>query len=125
MTAEHTRLQAFMANLLDLGPEDERAPLVIGPVAIDLGHRRVTRDGEPVHLTPKEFAVLAELAKYPDRVLSHAHLLKTAWGPAQEKQVEYLRVTVRALRQKLEQDPANPALILNEPAVGYRLGVAP
>jgi two-component system sensor histidine kinase KdpD len=74
-----------------------------------------------VHLTPKEYAVLAELAKHPGRVLSHAHLLRTAWGPAQEKQSDYLRVTVRALRQKLEADPSNPRLIVNEPAVGYRL----
>ena len=79
------------------------------------------RDGEDVHLTPKEYAVLAELAKHPGRVLSHEHLLRTAWGPAQERQTEYLRVAVRALRQKLERNPARPELILNEPAVGYRL----
>jgi two-component system sensor histidine kinase KdpD len=54
-------------------------------------------------------------------VLTHAHLLRTAWGPAQEAQTEYLRVAVRALRQKLERDPARPRLIVNEPAVGYRL----
>jgi two-component system sensor histidine kinase KdpD len=75
-----------------------------------------------VHLTPKEYAVLAELAKQPGRVLSHAHLLRTAWGPAQERQTEYLRVAIRALRQKLEREPARPELILNEPGVGYRLG---
>jgi two-component system sensor histidine kinase KdpD len=74
-----------------------------------------------VHLTPKEYAVLAELAKHPGRVLSHAHLLRSAWGPAHENQADYLRVAVRALRQKLEADPSQPALILNEPAVGYRL----
>ena len=74
-----------------------------------------------MHLTPKEYAVLAELAKHPGRVLSHDHLLRTVWGPAQERQTEYLRVAVRALRQKLERNPARPELILNEPAVGYRL----
>ncbi len=63
--------------------------------------------GEQVHLTPKEYAVLAELAKHPGRVLTHAHLLRTVWGPAQEKQTEYLRVAVRALRQKLERDPSS------------------
>jgi two-component system sensor histidine kinase KdpD len=84
----------------------------------------VTRDGREVHLTPKEYAVLAELAKHPGRVLGHAHLLRAAWGPAQEKQTEYLRVAVRALRQKLEQDPSHPRLIINEPGVGYRLLVA-
>jgi two-component system sensor histidine kinase KdpD len=82
----------------------------------------VFRDGQEVHLTPKEFAVLAELAKHSGRVLTHAHLLRTAWGPAQESQIDYLRVAVRALRQKLERNPSEPRLIINEPAVGYRLG---
>ena len=90
-------------------------------MTIDLFHRAVSRSGEEVHLTPKEYAVLAELAKYPGRVLSHAHLLRAAWGPAHESQTDYLRVAVRALRQKLEADPARPKLILNEPGVGYRL----
>ena len=62
-----------------------------------------------------------ELAKHPGRVLTHAHMLRTAWGPAQEDQTEYLRVAVRALRQKLEENPSTPRLIVNEPAVGYRL----
>ena len=65
--------------------------------------------------------MLAELAKHPGRVLTHAHLLRTAWGPAQEGQIEYLRVAVRALRQKLEPDPRSRRLIVNEPGVGYRL----
>ena len=92
-------------------------------MTIDLFRREVSRNGEPIHLTPKEYAVLAELAKHPGRVLSHSHLLRTAWGPAQENQAEYLRVAIRGLRQKLEGDPAKPKLILNEPAVGYRLVV--
>ena len=65
--------------------------------------------------------MLAELAKHRGRVLTHSHLLRSAWGPAQERQTDYLRVAIRALRQKLEPDPANPTLIVNEPAVGYRL----
>jgi DNA-binding response OmpR family regulator len=81
----------------------------------------VLKDGEEVHLTPKEYALLAELAKHAGRVLTHGQLLRTVWGSAQERQIEYLRVAVRSLRQKLERDPASPELILNEPAVGYRL----
>ena len=65
--------------------------------------------------------MLAELAKHPGRVLTHAHLLRTVWGPAQERQTDYLRVAIRALRQKLEAIPPSPKLIINEPAVGYRL----
>ncbi|MGJ3647829.1 response regulator [Sphingomonas sp. GlSt437] len=95
--------------------------LVTGDITIDLDHRRVTRGGADVHLTPKEYAVLAELARRPDRVISHAHLLRTVWGPAHESQVDYLRIVIRGLRQKLEADPAAPALIRNEPGVGYRL----
>jgi two-component system sensor histidine kinase KdpD len=118
---EVSRLRTYLANLIDVGSDSDEAPVEAQGVRIDLARRLVTRDGADVKLTPKEYRVLAELAKYPDRVLTHAHLLRAAWGPAQEKQVDYLRVAVRALRQKLERDPANPVLILNEPAVGYRL----
>lgn len=92
-----------------------------GALRIDLEHRRVFRDLEEVHLTPKEYAVLAELARRPDRVLSHTQLLTSVWGPAQADRVEYLRIAVRGLRQKLEADPSQPKLIVNEMAVGYRL----
>jgi two-component system sensor histidine kinase KdpD len=118
---EAVKLDRYIADLVELGPVADQQPIEAGTLKIDLFHRSVTRSGEEVHLTPKEYAVLSELAKHPGRVLSHAHLLRTAWGPAQEKQTEYLRVAVRALRQKLEPDPAHPALIINEPGVGYRL----
>ena len=121
VSSEAARLQRYLDNLLELGPAPDQKPIEALGVVIDLARRTVLRNGEPVHLTPKEYAVLAELAKYPGRVLNHAHLMKSAWGPAYERQTEYLRVAVRALRQKLENDPANPKLIVNEPAVGYRL----
>jgi two-component system sensor histidine kinase KdpD len=118
---EAVKLDRYIADLVELGPVSDEQSIETGNVKIDLFHRSVTRSGEEVHLTPKEYAVLAELAKHPGRVLSHAHLLRAAWGPAQEKQTEYLRVAVRALRQQLEPDPAHPMLIINEPGVGYRL----
>ena len=121
IAAETARLDRYLSNLLELEPESEQRPIEVKGVAIDMVQRRVTRDGKEVHLTPKEYSVLSELAKHPGRVLSHAHLLRSAWGPAQESQTEYLRVAIRALRQKLERDPANPEIIRNEPAVGYRL----
>ncbi len=120
--AEVSRLERYLANLQDLTPEEDRKAVEIGDVTIDLFRRIVLRGGEAVHLTPKEYGVLAELAKHPGRVLSHAHLLRTVWGPAQEKQIDYLRVAIRGLRQKLEREPSQPELIRNEPAVGYRLG---
>jgi two-component system sensor histidine kinase KdpD len=119
--SEVSKLQRYLSNLLELGPEADQAPIQAGDVTIDLFRRYVSKNGEQVHLSPKEYGVLAELAKHPGRVLTHAHLLRAVWGPAQEKQTEYLRVAVRALRQKLESDPAHPAIIINEPAVGYRL----
>ncbi len=98
-----------------------RTLVATGDVEIDLERRRVRRAGDDVHLSPKEYDVLAELAKKPDRVIGHRQLLRTVWGPAHEDHVDYLRIVVRNLRQKLETDPARPRLITNEPGVGYRL----
>ncbi len=119
--SEIAKVQRYLSDLLELGPDADQKPIQAGHVTIDLFHRSVSKGGEPVHLSPKEYGVLAELAKHAGRVLTHAHLLRTVWGPAQEKQIEYLRVAVRGLRQKLEDDPATPGIIINEPAVGYRL----
>jgi two-component system sensor histidine kinase KdpD len=121
VASEAAMLDRYIDNLVNLSPGSDQEPVEVGPITIDLYRRSVSREGAEVHLTPKEYAVLAELAKHPGRVLTHAHLLRSVWGPAQERQVEYLRVAVRALRQKLETDPAHPAIIINEPAVGYRL----
>ena len=104
-----------------LAGEAERQTVAVGALVIDLLGRTVHRDGTEVHLTPKEWIVLAELAKAPGRVITHQHLLRTGWGAAQECHTEYLRVLMRSLRQKLEPDPSRPAMLINEPGVGYRL----
>jgi two-component system sensor histidine kinase KdpD len=119
--SETSKLERYISNLLELEPFSEQEPIRAGGVTIDLFQRMVSKDGQDVHLTPKEYAVLAELAKHPGRVLTHEHLLRTVWGPAQERQIEYLRVAIRSLRQKLETNPAQPQAIVNEPSVGYRL----
>lgn len=121
MAGEVASLDRYVDNLVELAPADEQEPIMVGDLAIDLHRRTVRRQGADVHLTPKEYGVLAELARHLGRVLSHEHLLRVVWGPAHAGQVDYLRVAIRALRQKLEDDPARPALIVNEPAVGYRL----
>ena len=104
-----------------LASDAERQVVELGAVTVDLLARNVTRDGAEVHLTPKEWDLLAELANHPGRVLTHEFLLRSVWGPAHVGQTEYLRVAIRALRQKLEAQPSQPALIINEPGVGYRL----
>ena len=121
IVSEILKLDRYVENLADLAPGGDQEPIEAGPVRIDLHNRTVTKDGEPVHLTPKEYSVLAELAKQRGRVLTHAQLLRSIWGPAQERQIEYLRVAIRSLRQKLEAEPSRPSLIVNEPSVGYRL----
>jgi two-component system KDP operon response regulator KdpE len=98
-------------------------PLVFGTVTIDLEARLVVKDGEPVHLTPTEFALLRELALAPGRLLSHAVLLRKVWGPGYETETEYTRVYVRRLRAKLE-DEGGPPLIVTEPRAGYRMAAA-
>ncbi|WBO22968.1 response regulator [Sphingomonas abietis] len=117
------RVRAGLRHRLDAQGAEHH--VAAGDVLIDLDRRRVTRAGEEVHLAPKEYGVLALLAARPDRVLSHAQILRDVWGPAQADRVEYLRIVVRALRQKLEADPARPALIVNELGVGYRLRPEP
>jgi two-component system sensor histidine kinase KdpD len=118
---EASKLQRYVSNLIDVGSDSGEELVKVGGLRIDLFRRKVSNNGQDVHLTPKEYAVLAELAKHPGQVLTHAQLLRSAWGPAQQGQTEYLRVAIRALRQKLERDPARPEIIINEPAVGYRL----
>ena len=94
--------------------------LTLGPIRYDPAARRVCRGDADIRLTPKEFALFAELARHPGRVITHRHLLRAIWGEAHIHDVEYLRVTMRGLRAKLEDDPAHPKLLLNDPGVGYR-----
>lgn len=91
-----------------------------GPLQIDLAAHAVTLNGALMHLTPKEFDLLELLARNPGRVMTHRQLLKQVWGPANVEDLPYLRVYVGQLRQKIEVDPAAPALILTEPGIGYR-----
>jgi len=91
-----------------------------GEVEVDLVLRRVSRAGELVRLSPREYDLLARLAEGGGKVMTHQQLLTAVWGPANAQDVQYLRVFVGHLRQKLEADPAAPKLIVTEPGVGYR-----
>ena len=102
--------------------QDEGGPAVVttGDLTVDLVKRLVTRAGAPIRLSPREYALLAQLVQGGGKVVTHRHLLTAVWGPAHEEDVQYLRVFVGQLRQKIEPDPTAPALILTEPGVGYR-----
>lgn len=93
----------------------------IGDLEIDTVRHRVTRGGEDVKLTPKEFELLSFLARHAGKVVTHRQVLSAVWGPAHADDTQYLRVYVGQLRQKLEPRPEEPAIILTEPGVGYRL----
>jgi two-component system KDP operon response regulator KdpE len=101
-------------------PEDARLVIAIRDVEIDLASQQVLKAGRPVHLTPTEFALLRELATNRGKLLSHAHLLRRVWGHGYETETEYVRVYVRRLRAKLEDDGGAP-LILTQPRAGYRI----
>ena len=102
--------------------QQEPAPPVVhaGDLVIDLPRRLVTRAGEPVRLSPKEYELLAKLAEADGKVLTHKELLLSIWGPAHVEDMQYLRVFIGQLRQKIEADPAVPRLILTQPGIGYR-----
>ena len=95
--------------------------LSVGDVTMDLIARTVTKAGKEVHLTPKEYGVLAQLARFPGRVITHNQIMREVWPHEHEHHVEYLRVLIRTLRQKLETDPQQPRIICNELGIGYRL----
>lgn len=115
------RLRAALRHRAGPALAAAEEPIVIGDLSIDLHRRIITRAGEEVHLPPKEYALLAELARNLGCVLTHGQLLRSVWGPAHMQDVEYLRVAARGLRMKLEPDPAKPMLIRNEPGIGYRM----
>lgn len=92
-----------------------------GGVQVDLASHEVTRDGEAVHLTPIEFRLLTALIRGHGKVLTHQHLLHETWGAAYSDRPHYLRVYMMQLRQKLEEDAAQPKYLLTELQVGYRL----
>jgi two-component system KDP operon response regulator KdpE len=98
------------------------APVVeLGELAVDLERRLVTLRGKPVSLTPTEFELLRLFVRNEGKLLTHPTILREVWGPAYGTESHYLHVYVSQLRQKLEQDPARPRLLLTEPGAGYRL----
>jgi two-component system KDP operon response regulator KdpE len=115
-------LARLRAALRHSAPDHAPAPRYEAEgVVVDLDKRRVTRDGQSLKLTPKEFDLLAVLVRHAGRVVTHRQILAAVWGPAHADDTQYLRVFVGQLRAKIEPNPDLPRLILTEPGIGYRL----
>jgi two-component system KDP operon response regulator KdpE len=98
--------------------------LRIGDLEIDAVRHRVSRAGNELKLTPKEFELLSFLARHAGRVVTHRQILAAVWGPAHTEDTQYLRVYVGQLRQKIEAKADEPRIILTEPGIGYRIAEA-
>jgi two-component system KDP operon response regulator KdpE len=111
------------AALRRAGPSEEPS-LSIDGLELDLAGHRVSRQGEEIHLTPKEFDLLRVLARNRGRLMTHRALLGEVWGHAYEEDTHTLRVHIANLRRKIEPDPAAPRYIRTDPGVGYRFAAS-
>ncbi len=101
--------------------QSESPVFSVGELNVDLASRKITARGEPVHLTPTEFRLLATLIQHAGKVVTHRQLLTEVWGPDSLDETHSLRVYMAKLRDKIEVDSARPQYLLTEPGVGYRL----
>ena len=113
------RIRAALRNRL--AQQVEEPVFRTGGLLVDLARRQVSVDGREVRLTPNEYELLRVLVTHAGKVVTHQHLLREVWGPADVDQTHYVRVYVGQLRQKIEADSSRPRYILTEPGVGYRL----
>ncbi len=116
-------LARVRAALRRVTVRDDSPSVRFGDIEVNLALREITRAGERVHLTPREYDILALLAAHPGRVLTHATMLREIWGPAYVGETQYLRVHMASLRQKLETEPGRPRHLVTETGVGYRLRI--
>ncbi len=117
------RLRVAERHVRERNADTAAARIEVGELAIDLATRQVTRAGAEVHLTPIEYKLLSVLALHLGKVITHRQLLREVWGAAHVESPQYLRIYMRALRRKIEADPARPKLLLTEVGVGYRLAL--
>ena len=119
-------LLARVRNALRHRPSVQEAPVfTVGDLQIDLSARTVKKGKENIKLTATEYALLALLVRNAGRVLTHNYILEQVWGPTFSEESQYTRVYVGQLRNKIEDDPANPKLIVTEAGIGYRLNTEP
>ena len=113
------RIRAAVRRVQAPGVAEDQ-PIVIGEIALNPSRRSVTKRGQAIHLTRKEFDILHCLMSRAGRVITYARLLTAVWGAESREEVEYLRTFVRQLRKKIEDDPAHPVYLLTDIYVGYR-----
>jgi len=101
-------------------PSEEEAVIETDDFRVDLSAKRITRDGEVVHLTPTEWHLVEILVRNPDKLVGQRQLLQDVWGPRYEQETNYLRVYMAQIRRKLEPDPSRPRYFITEPGMGYR-----
>jgi len=115
------RVRAILKRANKDAAEATEGEILCGELHIDLARRRVTRNGDNIHLTRTEYNLLHQLAMHQNQVLLHDQLLSAVWGPEYRDDLDYLRAYIRYLRRKIEPDPANPRYIITSPGVGYML----
>jgi two-component system KDP operon response regulator KdpE len=98
-----------------------RARFKAGDLEINFADRRVFLQGDEVRLTPREYDLLRALARYAGRVVTHRQLMAAVWGPSAQIDAQFVRVLVGQVRQKIEEEPSAPRILLTEPGLGYRL----
>jgi two-component system KDP operon response regulator KdpE len=118
------RIRTAVRRVQRSGIRAEDAPIEIGQICLEPVKRIVTKRGQAVHLTRKEFDILHCLMSRAGRVITYARLLTAVWGADCREEVEYLRTFVRQLRKKIEDDPSKPLYLLTDVYVGYRFADA-
>ena len=119
------RMRAALRHAARLSAESQESTFSNGQLRVDLLRRQVFVSDREVHLTPIEYKLLTTLVRYAGKVVTHRQLLKEVWGPNHTDEAHYLRVYMRQLRNKVEQNPAHPRYLTTELGVGYRLRVEP
>jgi two-component system KDP operon response regulator KdpE len=119
------RIRVALRHRLGSGPSQSEPVYTFKNLKVDLSKRVVSLNNREIHLTPIEYRLLSILVRHAGKVLTHQQLLKEVWGPKSVDQLSYLRVYMTQLRHKLEENPARPRYLVNEPGVGYRLKCDP
>jgi two-component system KDP operon response regulator KdpE len=114
------RLRVAERRLSSSDGGEQLRTIDVGDFQVDLVSQKVSRDGAPVRLTPREWAILQLLVRNPGRLITQQQMLAKIWGPGYGSETHYLRVYMGQLRRKLEADPARPRHLLTEAGMGYR-----